>query len=62
MGAFQDNSSNGWVYSKFTHWHPLVQGNNKTYKNTWHINIMNTPYELSPHDMYSNKVDIVNCH
>jgi hypothetical protein len=51
MGAFQDNSSNGWVYSKFTHWHPLVQGNNKTYKNTWHINLMSTPYELLPHGM-----------
>jgi hypothetical protein len=55
MGAFQDNSSNGWVDFKFTHWHPLTQGNNKAYKNIWHINLMTTPYEFLPHGMYPRK-------
>jgi hypothetical protein len=62
MGAFQNNSSNGWVDFKFTHWRPLALGNNKIYKNTWHINLMNTPYELLPHGMYPKKKEIVNCH
>jgi hypothetical protein len=43
------------VNFKFTHWHPLAQGNNKTYKDNWHINLMNTPYELLPRSMYPKK-------
>jgi hypothetical protein len=43
------------VNFKFTHWHPLAQGNNKTFKNNWHINLMTTPYELFPHNMYPKK-------